>query len=150
MHQNARRRRTSALFCAKASEMRVESVTERALQELGVMLRRFQKPDEVREMEKGKYEIVGIGGQTLGLATYEPGWQWSKHVGPSVGASRCGVEHLGYVLAGAATVAFDDGVVVELRRSTLFYIPPVPHDSWVVGDESYVALHFLGADQYAR
>jgi len=123
---------------------------EPALQDLGVILRRFDTPDEVREMEKGRYEIVRIGGQTLGLATYEPGWQWSKHVGPSIGESRCGVEHLGFVLAGVATVAFDDGVIAELRRGTLFYIPPVPHDSWVIGEKSYVALHFLGADQYAR
>jgi hypothetical protein len=26
----------------------------------------------------------------------------------------------------------------------------VPHDSWVVGNEPYVSLHFLGADEYAR
>jgi hypothetical protein len=25
----------------------------------------------------------------------------------------------------------------------------VPHDSWVVGDQPYVSLHFLGADHYA-
>jgi hypothetical protein len=30
----------------------------------------------------------------------------------------------------------------------IFYIAP-GHDSWVVGDEPYVSLHFLGADQYA-
>ncbi len=23
------------------------------------------------------------------------------------------------------------------------------HDSWVVGDEPYVSLHFMGADHYA-
>ena len=32
----------------------------------------------------------------------------------------------------------------------LFYIPPHPHDSWVVGDEPYVSLHFMGAAEYAR
>src|SRR4029434_5333710 len=101
-------------------------------------------------MKKGNYEIVRIGGQTLGRATYEPGWQWSKHVGPSVGASRCGVEHLGFVLAGRAVAVLDDGTITELRRGELFYIPPVPHDSWVVGTEKYVALHFVGADRYAR
>jgi hypothetical protein len=26
----------------------------------------------------------------------------------------------------------------------------VPHDSWVVGDEPYVSLHFAEADRYAR
>lgn len=115
-----------------------------------VILRRFEEPDEVRAMERGRYEIVTIGGRTLGRATYEPGWQWSKHVGPSVGASRCGVEHLGFVLAGRATAAFDDGTITELRHGELFYIPPVPHDSWVIGTEEYVALHFLGADRYAK
>ena len=30
----------------------------------------------------------------------------------------------------------------------LFAIPP-GHDSWVVGDEPYVSLHFLGAEEYA-
>jgi hypothetical protein len=29
-----------------------------------------------------------------------------------------------------------------------FHVPP-GHDSWVVGDEPYVSLHFLGADDYA-
>jgi hypothetical protein len=26
----------------------------------------------------------------------------------------------------------------------------VPHDSWVVGDEPYVSLHFAGANKYAK
>lgn len=39
------------------------------------------------------------------------------------------------VLQGCATVAFDDGRVVELHAGELFYVPPMPHDSWVVGDE---------------
>jgi len=42
------------------------------------------------------------------------------------------------------------GRVVEMRAGDLFYIPPVPHDSWVVGNERYVSLHFLGADHYAK
>ena len=40
--------------------------------------------------------------------------------------------------------------MIELRAGDLFYIPPDPHDSWVVGDEAYVSLHFLGAEDYAR
>jgi hypothetical protein len=30
------------------------------------------------------------------------------------------------------------------------YIPPIPHDSWVVGNEPYVSLHFSGAEKYAK
>jgi quercetin dioxygenase-like cupin family protein len=115
-----------------------------------VVMRRFEAPDETRMMQKGKFELVRIGGLTIGRATYEPGWRWSEHVGPTVGAKRCSVEHVGLVLAGTATAALEDGRVFELRAGELFYIPPIPHDSWVVGDEPYVSLHFLGADHYAR
>lgn len=114
-----------------------------------VLLKRFENPDESRLMTKGRFDIVRLGGQTIGRATYEPGWKWSLHVGPTVGATRCTVEHVGLVVSGTATAAFDDGRVFELRAGELFYIPPVPHDSWVVGDEPYVSLHFLGADKYA-
>jgi hypothetical protein len=114
-----------------------------------VILKRFETPDEVREMAKGRFEIVRLGGVSIGRATYEPGWRWSVDVGPTVGADLCEVEHVGLVLSGAATAAFEDGHVVELRPGSLFHIPPVPHDSWVVGDEPYVSLHFLGAERYA-
>ncbi len=115
-----------------------------------VILKRFESPDETRLMEKGRFELVRIGGVTVGRATYEPGWRWSLHVGPSAGATRCSVEHVGLVLSGTATAAFDDGRVYELRAGQLFYIPPVPHDSWVVGDQPYVSLHLLGSEHYAR
>ena len=117
--------------------------------QLTVTLRRFDAPDEVRQFEKGRFEIVKLGGLTIGRATYQPGWRWSEHVGPSVGASYCHVEHVGLVVSGTATAAFEDGSVVELRAGELFYIPPRPHDSWVVGDEPYVSLHFLGVSHYA-
>ena len=46
--------------------------------------------------------------------------------------------------------ADDPDRVVELHPGELFYVPPLPHDSWVVGQTPYVSLHFLGADRYAR
>jgi hypothetical protein len=54
------------------------------------------------------------------------------------------------VLAGTATAAFADGTIVELRAGNAFHILATPHDSWVVGDEPYVSLHFLGAEHYAK
>jgi uncharacterized RmlC-like cupin family protein len=113
------------------------------------ILKRFDDPDEVREFGKGRFELVKIGGMTIGRATYEPGWKWSVHVGAETGAAFCGVEHVGMVLSGHAVAAYEDGRIVDLTPGTVFYIPPVPHDSWVVGDEQYVSLHFLGADHYA-
>jgi len=115
-----------------------------------VVLKRFEKPDEVREFAKGRFELVNIGGMTIGRAIYEPGWRWSVDVGPTVGSKLCSVEHLGLVLEGTATAAFEDGRVWELTPGTLFHIPSEPHDSWVVGTKRYVSLHFLGASHYAR
>ena len=112
-------------------------------------MRRFETPDEIRVMSRGKFEIVHLGGVTIGRATYWPGWRWSVDVGPNVGTALCSLEHVGLVLQGTATVAFEDGRVVELKSGELFNVPPVPHDSWVVGGETYVSLHFLGAERYA-
>jgi hypothetical protein len=118
--------------------------------EMGMILKRFDHPDEVREMTLGKFEIIRIGGMTIGRATYQPGWHWSEHVGRELGQKRCQVEHVGMVVAGAATAAFTDGRIIEMRAGDLLYVPPEPHDSWVLGDEPYVSLHFMGADHYAR
>ena len=117
---------------------------------IDVILKRFDNPDETRVMPFGKFEIVQIGGMTIGRATYQPGWKWSSHIGPGVGLTRCPVEHVGLVISGEATAAFEDGTVIPLRAGDLFYIPPTPHDSWVVGEEAYVSLHFMGAEKYAK
>jgi hypothetical protein len=101
-----------------------------------VVLKQFERPDEVRVFEKGKFELIHIGGMTIGRATYEPGWRWSVHVGRALGKASC------------ATAAMDDGRVFEMKAGDVFFIEP-GHDSWVVGDEPYVSLHLLGAGDYA-
>ena len=57
------------------------------------------------------------------------------------------VEHLGLVVSGRAAVA-GPGYEGVMEAGDIFAVPP-DHDSWVVGDEPYVSLHFLGADAYA-
>ena len=116
---------------------------------LEVLLKSFDSPDETRLFEKGKLEIVRIGGLTIGRASYAPGWKWSEHVSPIAGTPLCEVEHVGLVLSGRAMAAMEDGTEVELSAGKLFYVPPIAHDSWVIGDEPYVSLHFMGAEQYA-
>ena len=120
------------------------------MQHLNEILRSFDRPDEVREFEKMRLEIVRIRGQTLGRAIYEPGWKWCTHVGAPRGERWCQVEHLYTVIEGGAVAAFPDGRQTEIRPGAVHYIPPVPHDSWVVGETRYVSLHLLGADEYAK
>jgi ethanolamine utilization protein EutQ (cupin superfamily) len=116
--------------------------------DVDVVLKRFDRPDELREFEKGQFEVVHIGGMTIGRASYEPGWKWSVHVGAALGESSCHVEHVGMVVSGRAVAAMHDGRMIEMTPGDIFYIP-AGHDSWVVGDEPYVSLHFLGAGDYA-
>jgi mannose-6-phosphate isomerase-like protein (cupin superfamily) len=85
---------------------------------------------------------------TLGRASYEPGWRWSEHVGAATGEAWCEVEHVGLVLSGRAMAAMRDGVERVMEPGQLFYVPP-GHDSWVVGDEPYISLHIMGAEDYA-
>jgi len=35
----------------------------------------FSKPDEVRKFEKGRVELVKIGGSMVGKGIFEPGWK---------------------------------------------------------------------------
>jgi hypothetical protein len=116
---------------------------------MDALLKTFDNPDETRELTRGRFEIVRIGGMTIGRATYEPGWKWSEHVGRALGVTRCTVEHVGLVLEGEAVAAMDDGRIIKLKAGSLFYVPGEPHDSWVVGNQRYVSLHFLGAEGYA-
>jgi hypothetical protein len=114
------------------------------------ILKHFESPDETRLFEKGRFDVVRVGGMTIGRACYQPGWKWSLHVRPIAGTDLCTVEHVGMVLSGRAAVAYADGRQDELAPGTLFYIPPLPHDSWVIGDQPYISLHFQGAADYSR
>jgi hypothetical protein len=114
-----------------------------------VEIRRFDAPDERRTFEKGSFELVALGGMTLGRATYEPGWKWSEHVGREMGRTSCDVSHIGLVVSGRNRITMDDGRVFEIGPGDLFAIGP-GHDSEVLGDEPYVSLHLMGADAYAK
>ena len=114
-----------------------------------IILKNFNNPDEIRNFGKGKFELVKLKGMTIGRATYQPGWKWSINVSPLSGTEFCEIEHLGLVISGSATVAFKNGEIHILKEGDLFYVPPEPHDSWVIGDKKYISLHFLGAEVYA-
>ena len=85
--------------------------------QIDVVLRRFESPDEMRVMEKGKFEVVRIGGLTVGRATYEPGWRWSEHVGPTVDAKLCTIAHVGLVVSGTATAALEAVACLSFGRA---------------------------------
>ncbi len=113
------------------------------------VLKRFEEPDEVRTFEKGNVELVHIGGMTIGRATNERDGSGPFTSGPAWVRRAATSSTWGWW--SPATAAMEEGTIHELRAGTLFQIAPGPpgHDRWVVGDEPYVSLHFLGADHYA-
>ena len=90
---------------------------------MGLELVNFDDPSETRSFEKGRFELYRVGPTTLGRATYEPGWRWSEHVGPTVGQRACPVEHVGLVLSGQAAVRMDDGTERVMKRRRLLLRP---------------------------
>ena len=65
-----------------------------------VILKRLEQPDEAHTFELGRFELVTLGGMTIGRATYLPGWRWSRHVGASSVRHTARFEHIGLVSRG--------------------------------------------------
>jgi len=107
------------------------------------------KPDEVRTFEKGRLELIKIGGAVIGRATFQPGWKWSDSVKPLVKTKSCEAPHFQYHLSGTLRVKMDDGTVVDCKAGDLSLLPS-GHDAWVVGDEPVVVIDFQGMVDYAK
>ena len=111
--------------------------------------RNMLSPDETRTFDKGKLELVTIGGNTFGRATFQPGWRWSTSVKPLVNTKSCEAPHLQYQVSGRLQVAMDDGSEDEFGPGDIALLPP-GHDAWVVGDEPVVVIDFSGMVDYAK
>jgi mannose-6-phosphate isomerase-like protein (cupin superfamily) len=106
-------------------------------------------PDEVRSPDKTRVEVVRLPGFTLGRLNMEPGWKWSECVKPVVKTDSCQVSHVGYVVSGSITVKMDDGTQKTITQGTSYTIPP-GHDAWVEGNERFVCIEVMSAEQYAK
>ena len=111
--------------------------------------KRFDRPDEVREVEKARIELVELGELAVGRATFEPGWRWSEHVKPIAGTDSCQVHHIGFVVSGHLRVEMADGAGIDLIGGDAFEVPP-GHDAWVVGDEPWVSVDYAGRRLFAK
>ena len=103
----------------------------------------LNSPDQVLNMEHGKIDIVEIAGAGVGRATFEPGWKWSDHEKPALGATGdyCDVPHFVYLASGQLKVVFSDGKELDLKAGDIATIP-AGHDGWVVGDQTAVMFDF--------
>jgi len=109
----------------------------------------FASPDEVRSFEKGKAEILNIGGGVVGRLVLEPGWRWSEHVKPIAGTEWCEAPHFQYHVSGTLRVQMTDGTEFDATPGQVTALP-AGHDAWVVGDEPAVVVDWWGASNYAK
>ena len=111
----------------------------------------FDKPDETRpfEQDMGHLDMVNTDAGPVGLAVFQPGWQWSKHIAPIAGTESCQAAHFGYFLSGRMRVVMDDGQELEYGPGDICVIPP-GHDAWVEGGEPAVILDWQGYVDYAK
>lgn len=105
----------------------------------------IEDPEEVRTFDRGRLELVWVGGTTFVRGTFEPGFRWSECLKDRAGTDSCQLSHIGYLTSGRMAVVADSGEEVELEAGDVFSIPP-GHDTWVVGDEPVVLYDFTGDD----
>ena len=108
-----------------------------------------QSPDEVRTPNKTRVEIVRLEAFTLGRFRFEPGWRWSECIKPVVKTELCHVSHVGYAVSGRITVRMKDGTQKTIGSGQSYTIPP-GHDAWVDGNEPFVGIEVMSAEQYAK
>jgi class 3 adenylate cyclase len=104
----------------------------------------FATPDEVRPMPNGRAVVVSLDEATVGRSEFNPGWRWSKDLGPIMGTRSCQIHHLGHSVSGVLHVQMDDGEAADIPPDSIFEIPP-GHDAWVVGAEPWVTVEWTSA-----
>jgi uncharacterized cupin superfamily protein len=114
-----------------------------------LMKKRFDAPDELRTIDKGKVEVVKFNDVPVMRNTFKPGWRWSESVKPVAKTDSCQVHHLLYIVSGKIMVRMDDGSTTEFGQGDVGEIPP-GHDAWVVGDVPCVNIDFGGSQVYAK
>jgi quercetin dioxygenase-like cupin family protein len=117
----------------------------------GLTRKNFDTPDETRPFEEGMgmLEVINTDGGAVGRATFQPGWQWSKHVKPIAGTESCQAPHTGYFVSGRMKVVMDDGEETEYGPGDFAVMAP-GHDAWIVGDEPCVVIDWQGYANYAK
>lgn len=108
----------------------------------------FRNPEQVRRFPNGRIETVSHNETTIGRFHMEPGWRWSRDVGPIAQTRSCQIHHQGVVLRGRLRIEPDAGEVYEIGVDDVYDILP-GHDGLVVGDEPFEAIEFASARLFA-
>jgi hypothetical protein len=109
----------------------------------------FDKPDEVRDVGKGKLNMVSFSFGKVGRAHYQPGWKWSTHQKPLEKTESCEHAHLTLIVSGRMHLKMDDGTEDEFGPGAIVSVP-AGHDAWIVGSEPFIGYDFGGVAHSAK
>jgi mannose-6-phosphate isomerase-like protein (cupin superfamily) len=101
----------------------------------------FDTSDETKTSPNAKIDVVKVGGKTVTRSTFQPGWKWSKDIGPLAGSDACQAHHFVYIESGTMHVVAGDGTEVEMEAGDIVDIPP-GHDAWVLDNDPVVLIDF--------
>ena len=107
----------------------------------------FAAPDKVRELGRGRMDVVSLDEMAIGRFVLRPGWRWSKDVAPITGTRSCQHRHVGYTISGSLEVRMDDGTRLVIGPGDAYEIPP-GHDAWVSGEEPWDSVEFTSAHAF--
>ncbi|MBO0884914.1 MAG: nuclear transport factor 2 family protein [Mycobacterium sp.] len=109
---------------------------------MDVRISNLERDGENRPFASNGTAFLGTaGGFTVMKGVFQPGWRWSKDVGPIAGTKSCQTRHLGYVLSGHMQGKLDDGTEFDVVAGDMFDLP-AGHDAWVVGEQATEVLDY--------
>jgi class 3 adenylate cyclase len=109
----------------------------------------FDTPDEIRRFPNGIVEMVSLDEIPVCHFVFQPGWNWSKDVGPIAGTKSCQHRHVGYTISGRLGVRTDDGTTLIIGPGEAYEIPP-GHVAWVEGDVPWESVEFTSGHSYGK
>lgn len=121
----------------------------RAVAEQAAIVKRFDNPERVLVLDKGRLEVITVGGKAIGKGSYAPGWRWSRCVTVPASARGRPLEQVGVVLTGRSKVLLPDEGEIDLTPGAFFHISG-EYDQWVVGYRPCEILYVSGVEDLVR
>jgi hypothetical protein len=109
-----------------------------------LVVKRLDAPESVLAFDRGRLDLITIGGRLVGKGSYAPGWRWSNSTAPPR-PGRAPARMAGMVLAGRARLQLPGAPAVDLTPGDIFQAV-AEYDSWVVGYRACEVLYFDGIE----
>jgi hypothetical protein len=115
-----------------------------------VTVKRFDEPEQILPLERGRFEVISLGGATIGMGSYAPGWKWSRCAG-NPPASEGAAGSVAVLLSGRARVRVWEGKEIELSPGDFFHAGiTAEYDAWVIGNRPCEILYLTGVENLVR